>query len=124
MNDTKDLTPAGEFAEDLAEPDAGDAVAAQNEVKPTKQQSVARSAGIVSIAVMFSRVLGLVREMIFARYLASVSFSTPIRSRSASRTSSAISSRKAPSRPRSLRFLRITRSTKAKRKRGNWRASY
>ncbi|HSU26551.1 MAG TPA: murein biosynthesis integral membrane protein MurJ, partial [Pyrinomonadaceae bacterium] len=68
MNDTKDLTPAGEFAEDLAEPDAGDAVAAQNEVKPTKQQSVARSAGIVSIAVMFSRVLGLVREMIFARY--------------------------------------------------------
>ncbi len=34
----------------------------------TKQQSVAKSAGIVSIAVMFSRVLGLVREMIFARY--------------------------------------------------------
>lgn len=30
--------------------------------------SVARSAGIVSIAVMFSRVLGLVRETIFARY--------------------------------------------------------
>jgi len=34
----------------------------------TKQKSVARSAGIVSIAVMFSRVLGLVRETIFARY--------------------------------------------------------
>jgi putative peptidoglycan lipid II flippase len=34
----------------------------------TKQQSVAKSAGIVSVAVMFSRVLGLVREMIFARY--------------------------------------------------------
>ncbi len=34
----------------------------------TKQQSVAKSAGIVSIAVMFSRVLGLVREMIFAKY--------------------------------------------------------
>jgi putative peptidoglycan lipid II flippase len=33
-----------------------------------KQQSVAKSAGIVSIAVMFSRVLGLVREIIFARY--------------------------------------------------------
>ena len=32
----------------------------------TKQTSVAKSAGIVSIAVMFSRVLGLVREMIFA----------------------------------------------------------
>ncbi len=34
----------------------------------TKQTSVARSAGIVSIAVMFSRIFGLVREMIFARY--------------------------------------------------------
>jgi len=36
--------------------------------RSTKQTSVARSAGIVSIAVMFSRVLGLVREMVFARY--------------------------------------------------------
>jgi len=34
----------------------------------TSHRSVARSAGIVSIAVMFSRVLGLVRETIFARY--------------------------------------------------------
>src|SRR6185503_638279 len=34
----------------------------------TRQTSVARSAGIVSIAVMFSRVLGLIREMVFARY--------------------------------------------------------
>lgn len=34
----------------------------------TKQTSVAKSAGIVSIAVMFSRVLGLVREQIFAYY--------------------------------------------------------
>jgi putative peptidoglycan lipid II flippase len=33
-----------------------------------KTQSVAKSAGIVSIAVMGSRVLGLVREMVFARY--------------------------------------------------------
>src|SRR5262245_26515006 len=33
-----------------------------------KPQSVAKSAGIVSIAVMGSRVLGLVREMVFARY--------------------------------------------------------
>ena len=39
-----------------------------NEPTSTKQQSVAKSAGIVSVAVMFSRVLGLVREMIFARY--------------------------------------------------------
>ena len=37
--------------------------------KPTtKQTSVAKSAGIVSIAVMFSRVLGLVREQVFAYY--------------------------------------------------------
>lgn len=34
----------------------------------TKHQSVAKSAGIVSIAVMFSRVFGLVRETIFAKY--------------------------------------------------------
>lgn len=34
----------------------------------TKQTSVAKSAGIVSIAVMFSRVLGLVREQVFAYY--------------------------------------------------------
>jgi putative peptidoglycan lipid II flippase len=33
-----------------------------------KPNSVARSAGIVSVAVMGSRVLGLVREMVFARY--------------------------------------------------------
>lgn len=47
-----------------------DPAAAENTPPPpeTKQASVARSAGIVSIAVMFSRVLGLVRETIFARY--------------------------------------------------------
>jgi putative peptidoglycan lipid II flippase len=38
------------------------------EPPPSKQASVAKSAGIVSIAVMFSRVLGLVREMIFSRF--------------------------------------------------------
>lgn len=38
------------------------------EIVETKHQSVARSAGIVSIAVMFSRVLGLVRETVFARF--------------------------------------------------------
>lgn len=32
----------------------------------TKQTSVAKSAGIVSVAVMFSRILGLIREIIFA----------------------------------------------------------
>ena len=41
---------------------------AEAENTSTKQTSVAKSAGIVSIAVMFSRVLGLVREMIFAKY--------------------------------------------------------
>ncbi|HMT06977.1 MAG TPA: murein biosynthesis integral membrane protein MurJ, partial [Pyrinomonadaceae bacterium] len=40
----------------------------KEEPTATKQTSVARSAGIVSIAVMFSRVLGLVREMVFAKY--------------------------------------------------------
>jgi putative peptidoglycan lipid II flippase len=35
---------------------------------PEKSHSVARSAGIVSIAVMGSRVLGLVREQVFANY--------------------------------------------------------
>ncbi len=34
----------------------------------TRHRSVARSAGVVSIAVMFSRVLGLVREIVFARF--------------------------------------------------------
>jgi putative peptidoglycan lipid II flippase len=47
---------AAENPEQLPEPENPD----------TKQTSVAKSAGIVSIAVMFSRVLGLVREMIFA----------------------------------------------------------
>lgn len=35
---------------------------------PVKRSSVARSAGIVSLAVMASRVLGLVREMVFAYF--------------------------------------------------------
>jgi putative peptidoglycan lipid II flippase len=35
---------------------------------PEKPHSVARSAGIVSVAVMGSRVLGLVREQVFANY--------------------------------------------------------
>ncbi|HEV7843106.1 MAG TPA: lipid II flippase MurJ, partial [Pyrinomonadaceae bacterium] len=38
---------------------------------PEKPHSVARSAGIVSIAVMGSRVLGLVREQVFANYFGS-----------------------------------------------------
>lgn len=71
MTDNKNTTPAPESKEitetpeSLAEPAAID----ETEPKPTtKQTSVARSAGIVSIAVMFSRVLGLVREVIFAHF--------------------------------------------------------
>ena len=40
----------------------------QIEAAAPRPRSIARSAGIVSIAVMFSRVFGLVREMIFAFY--------------------------------------------------------
>src|SRR5258706_11482998 len=65
MNETRDEQPTAETPESLAEP----AVSPDAEAKSsTRQTSVARSAGIVSIAVMFSRVLGLLREMIFARY--------------------------------------------------------
>ncbi|HMO79781.1 MAG TPA: murein biosynthesis integral membrane protein MurJ [Pyrinomonadaceae bacterium] len=48
----------------------GDPTAPQDSVAPEEapQRSVARSASIVSIAVMFSRVLGLVRETVFARF--------------------------------------------------------
>ena len=66
MSDIKETFPNGEEPEELAEPATDKQIEAE---KPkTKQTSVARSAGIVSIAVMFSRVLGLVREMIFANY--------------------------------------------------------
>ena len=61
MNKTEQIFPSEETPELLAEPETHSEPA-------TKQTSVARSAGIVSIAVMFSRILGLVREMIFARY--------------------------------------------------------
>lgn len=61
MSDIEKQPPA-ESPELLAEPDIPEPRS------HTKQTSVARSAGIVSIAVMFSRLLGLVREMIFARY--------------------------------------------------------
>ncbi len=61
MNEIEKTSPSEETPELLAEPET-------HSEPLTKQTSVARSAGIVSIAVMFSRVLGLVREMIFARY--------------------------------------------------------
>lgn len=56
-----------EEPEELTDP-AIEEAAVEAEAPETPQRSVARSAGIVSIAVMFSRVLGLVRETIFAKY--------------------------------------------------------
>jgi putative peptidoglycan lipid II flippase len=63
MNKTEEELPEAETPEELAEPFDESEIAA-----PTEHRSVARSAGIVSIAVMFSRVLGLVRETVFARF--------------------------------------------------------
>lgn len=66
MSEIEKDPPEVETPENLAEPaDAEEAIAAE---PTTKQRSVARSAGIVSIAVMFSRVLGLAREMVFAQF--------------------------------------------------------
>jgi len=56
-----------ENSEESADPTSETAAVNAAEPKP-KHASVARSAGIVSIAVMVSRVLGLVRETIFARF--------------------------------------------------------
>ncbi len=59
--------PEAEEPEQLADP-VIEVSAVEAEGSETKHRSVARSAGIVSIAVMFSRVLGLVREMVFAHF--------------------------------------------------------
>jgi putative peptidoglycan lipid II flippase len=64
MNDNEPEPPDSELPEVLADPIDPEEIVSP----PSKQQSVARSAGIVSIAVMFSRVLGLVREQVFAYY--------------------------------------------------------
>lgn len=70
MSEIEQAPPEAETPEQLADPEnAETAIEQQAEEKPaTQHKSVARSAGIVSIAVMFSRVLGLVREMVFAKY--------------------------------------------------------
>ncbi len=69
MNENDPIQPASESPESVAEPEAAGSVSQPPaKASATKQTSVARSAGVVSIAVMFSRVLGLLREMIFARY--------------------------------------------------------
>src|SRR4028119_2041765 len=65
MNEIEKVAQTEELPEKQADPSQEQE---QIEYAKPKQQSVARSAGIVSIAVMFSRVLGLVREMIFSRF--------------------------------------------------------
>lgn len=64
MSENPQNQPESEEPESLADPSSDEAVVEE----PPKQASVARSAGIVSISVMFSRVLGLVRETLFAFY--------------------------------------------------------
>ncbi len=64
MSDIKETFPAAEEPEELAEPFKSEE---QIEESAPEHRSVARSAGIVSIAVMFSRVFGLAREMVFSR---------------------------------------------------------
>ncbi|MGI8883685.1 MAG: murein biosynthesis integral membrane protein MurJ [Pyrinomonadaceae bacterium] len=69
MSETKQTPPPEETPELLTEPNPPtESIETVGAEPAAKQQSVAKSAGIVSIAVMGSRVLGLVREMIFARY--------------------------------------------------------
>ncbi len=64
MSDIEQTSPAKEEPEELSEP-----IKPEEQIKESapEHRSVARSAGIVSIAVMFSRVFGLVREMVFSR---------------------------------------------------------
>lgn len=62
MNEINQADQSEETPELLSEPET------HSEKPLTRQTSVAKSAGIVSIAVMFSRVLGLLREIIFARF--------------------------------------------------------
>lgn len=65
MNEIEKEPSESETPEELAGP-ANEGLTAADE--SPKLRSVARSAGIVSVAVMFSRVLGLVRETIFAKF--------------------------------------------------------
>ncbi len=61
--------PESATPEELTEPVDQAAVVEQTTEKSiSKQTSVARSAGIVSIAVMFSRLFGLAREQVFAYF--------------------------------------------------------
>ncbi len=66
MSKTEQIPPTPQTPEELTESSANAEIIAEN--PDHKPQSVAKSAGIVSIAVMFSRILGLVREMVFANF--------------------------------------------------------
>ncbi len=63
----KDPSDPTTEAEEVADPSSPDDGLEQNP-PGSQSQSVARSAGIVSVAVMFSRIFGLIRETIFARF--------------------------------------------------------
>ncbi|HSK73857.1 MAG TPA: murein biosynthesis integral membrane protein MurJ [Pyrinomonadaceae bacterium] len=65
MSDIEQTSPTEKEPEELA-----DLTIPEERIKETapEHQSVTRSAGIVSIAVMFSRVMGLAREQVFAYY--------------------------------------------------------
>jgi putative peptidoglycan lipid II flippase len=69
MSEIEQTPPSEETPELLAEPVVVTEELIEAQEPLTKQRSVARSAGVVSIAVMFSRVLGLVREQIFAYFI-------------------------------------------------------
>jgi putative peptidoglycan lipid II flippase len=60
--------PEPEMPEASGDPATEFPVEVQDDLPATKHASVARSAGVVSIAVMASRLVGLVRETIFASY--------------------------------------------------------
>ncbi len=68
MNDIEQEPPDSEEPEELADPVLIERTVEAETDEPAKPRSVARSAGIVSIAVMVSRIFGLVREVIFARF--------------------------------------------------------
>src|SRR5687767_13361057 len=68
MSENQNEQPVAQEPESLTGPTGDEIVEAELRATPQEHASVARSAGVVSIAVMFSRVLGLIRETIFARF--------------------------------------------------------
>jgi putative peptidoglycan lipid II flippase len=67
MSESEEDQQTAETPESLADPEQSE-VADKRPSTGTRQKSVARSAGVVSIAVLFSRVLGLIREQVFAYF--------------------------------------------------------